>query len=150
MFSGSLLYLFPPAGSLLVSFMQDRFGHRFCMLLSSCVQIFTLGTLLLPSSPNLLYVVSTLLGFNMGIVTGFSVSYGGEICDPKLRGTLTSVSNLFYFGGSMLVTGLYAITGDWKLSILCTVVVPLLSVLVTLVLVSTSRFFISYEYLFLF
>lgn len=122
---GSLIYLFPPVGSAAASLAQDRFGHRACMSFANVAHLGSVVALLLADSPAALYGSSALMGFNVGFVTGFSVSYCGEVCEPRLRGTLTSVTNLFYFAGYLCVTALYAATADWRLSVLFTAVLPL-------------------------
>lgn len=125
-------------GSVTVSFLQNHFGHRVCMMLSNVSHIVSILLLVMCNSPEALYVSSALMGFNVGLITNFTVSYCGEVCEPRLRGILTSITNLFYYGGYLCVTSLYAITGDWKRSILYTLVFPLLNAAV-LFKVSTAR-----------
>ncbi|KAL5238926.1 hypothetical protein ACI65C_006336 [Semiaphis heraclei] len=115
---GSLIYLFSPVGSVIVSFLQDRFGHRVCMMVANVTHLLSVATLMLSEGSVGLYANSALMGFNSGFVTSFSLSYCGELCDPKLRGTLTAVLNLFYYAGYLCVTMMYAVTADWRLSVL--------------------------------
>ncbi|VVC39588.1 Sugar transporter, conserved site,Major facilitator superfamily domain,Major facilitator, sugar [Cinara cedri] len=122
---GSLVYLFPPVGSVAASLGQDYFGHRKCMMFSDVMNIATIGILMFANTPEFLYAISAVMGFNMGFITTFTISYCGEVCEPKLRGVLMTVINLFYFAGYLCVTTLYAITADWKLSVLLTVTIPI-------------------------
>lgn len=124
---GSLIYLFPPVGSVVVSFVQDRFGHRACMMVSNVSHLLSVAMLLLSEGPAGLYASSALMGFNVGFVTSFSLSYCGEVCEPKLRGTLTAVLNLFYFAGYLCITMLYAVTADWRISVLYTATLSLVN-----------------------
>ncbi|CAI6348431.1 unnamed protein product [Macrosiphum euphorbiae] len=124
---GSLIYLFPPVGSVVVSFVQDRFGHRVCMMVTNVTHLLSVATLMLSDGPSGLYASSALMGFNVGFVTSFSLSYCGEVCEPKLRGTLTAVLNLFYFAGYLCVTMLYAVTADWRLSVLFTAILSVVN-----------------------
>jgi len=117
-------------GSVVVSFMQDRFGHRACMMVSNVSHLLSVATLLLSEGPTGLYASSALMGFNVGFATSFSLSYCGEVCEPKLRGTLTAVLNLFYFAGYLCITMLYAVTADWRLSVLYTATLSIVNVVV--------------------
>lgn len=125
--TGSLIYLFPPTGSVAVSFVQNRFGHKVCMWISNVTHFLSIISLYFADSPVELYVSSALMGFNVGFVTGFTISYSSEVCEPKLRGRLSSVTNLFYFAGYLYVTTLYAATADWKISVLFTLIIPLVN-----------------------
>ncbi|VVC39585.1 Hypothetical protein CINCED_3A022308 [Cinara cedri] len=121
---GSMVYLFPPVGSVVASMVQDHFGSRQCMMLSNVTNLATIVILMFADTPEFLYNISALIGFNVGFVTSITISYSSEVCEPKLRGVLTSVINLSYFAGYLCVTMLYAITANWKLSVLITVAIP--------------------------
>lgn len=130
------MYLSPPAGSLFLSLFQARLGHRLCMVFTNLVQFSAVFVVLLfPIKVVTLYACSVLMGLATGCATGLSISYSGEVCEPKLRGALTSALNVFYFGGYFFVTTAYAITNSWRLTLIITIVVPMLNV-VALSLVS--------------
>ncbi|VVC39586.1 Sugar transporter, conserved site,Major facilitator superfamily domain,Major facilitator, sugar [Cinara cedri] len=124
---GSILYLFPPVGSVFASLVQDRLGHRTCMILANVTHLLSIAILLFADTPKLLYAVTGLMGFNVGFINSVTISYCGEVCDPKLRGLLLSVCSLFYFAGYLFITTSYAITADWKLSVLFTVAIPVVN-----------------------
>lgn len=124
---GSLVYLLSPVGSVIASFLQDRYGHRVCMMVANVTHLLSVAMLMLSDGPAWLYASSALMGFNAGFVTSFSLSYCGEVCEPKLRGTLTAVLNLFYFAGYLCVTMLYAVTADWRLSVLFTAILSIVN-----------------------
>lgn len=134
--SGSLIYLSPPIGNLLLSLYQARMGHRACILLTNLIQLSSVSIVFFPITVTNLCACSILMGLSTGFACGLSVSYSGEVCEPKLRGTLTSVMNVFYFGGYFFASTAYAITNDWKMSLLITVIIPLANI-VTLLPVST-------------
>lgn len=130
------MYLSPPVGSLFLWLVQARLGHRLCMALTNVIQLSSaLVVVLFPLSVTTLYACSALMGLSTGFATGLCISYSGEVCEPKLRGSLTSALNVFYFAGYFFVTTVYAITGSWKTSLLISVFVPVVNV-VTLSLVS--------------
>ncbi|KAL5242823.1 hypothetical protein ACI65C_010233 [Semiaphis heraclei] len=123
---GSLVYLSPPIGSLFLSLVQARLGHRACMAITNLIQLSSvLVVVLFPITVSTLYACSMLMGLSTGFATGISISYSGEVCEPKLRGSLTSALNVFYFVGFFFVSTTYAITKSWRQSLIITVVVPL-------------------------
>ncbi|XP_060868753.1 facilitated trehalose transporter Tret1-2 homolog [Metopolophium dirhodum] len=135
---GSLVYLSPPIGSLFLSLVQVRLGHRACMALTNLIQLSAvLVVVLFPITVSTLYACSMLMGLSTGFATGLSISYSGEVCEPKLRGSLTSALNVFYFVGFFFVSTTYAITKSWKQSLIITVAVPLAN-MVTLSLTPDS------------
>ncbi|VVC39589.1 Sugar transporter, conserved site,Major facilitator superfamily domain,Major facilitator, sugar [Cinara cedri] len=125
---GSLVYLTPPLGSLFLSLVQSNMGHRVCMALTNLIQFMSVVVVVMfPVTVNALYVCSMLMGLSTGFATGLCISYSGEVCDPKVRSSLTSALNVFYFGGYFFITTLYAITTQWKKTLLITVAVPLIN-----------------------
>lgn len=135
---GSLVYLSPPIGSLFLSLVQVRLGHRACMALTNLIQLSAvLVVVLFPITVSTLYACSMLMGLSTGFATGLSISYSGEVCEPKLRGSLTSALNVFYFVGFFFVSTTYAITKSWRQSLIITVAVPLAN-MVTLSLTPDS------------
>lgn len=140
------MYLSPPIGSLFLSLVQVRLGHRACMAFTNLIQLSAvLVVVLFPITVSTLYACSVLMGLSTGFATGLSISYSGEVCEPKLRGSLTSALNVFYFVGFFFVSTTYAITNSWKQSLIITVAVPLAN-MVTLSLVSCSRPHKKYQF----
>lgn len=138
LYVGSLVYLTPPLGSLFLSLVQTNLGHRLCMALTNLIQLLSvLVVFVFPVTVNSLYICSMLMGLATGFATGTCISYSGEVCEPKLRSSLTSALNVFYFGGYFAVTLLYAITKQWKKTLLITAIVPLVN-FVALSFVSNS------------
>lgn len=123
-----MMYLFPPVGGIVSALVQYSLGHRKCMITANAVHFLSVATLWYTDAPVLLYAVTALMGFNIGFVNSTTISYCGEVCEPKLRGILSSVINMFYFAGDLFITTSYATTADWRLSVLFTAVVPVANV----------------------
>lgn len=133
------MYLSPPLGSLVLTLVQGRLGHRVCMALTDLVQFLSVFIVVLfPITVGSLYLCSILMGLSTGLATGLCISYSGEVCEPKLRGALTSALNVFYFAGYFFVTTAYAITDSWKMTMLITVAAPIFNLLAVFA-VSNSR-----------
>jgi len=75
-----------------------------------------------------LYACSMLMGISVGYSGGPSSAYIGEVCEPKLRGALMSATNVFYFVGSLLFTLVYAITLEWRLTVLIGMSIPIVTI----------------------
>jgi len=141
---GSLVYLSPPIGSLFLSLVQARLGHRVCMALTNLIQLSSvLVVVLFPITVSSLYACSMLMGLSTGFATGLSISYSGEVCEPKLRGSLTSALNVFYFVGFFFVSTAYAITESWKQSLIITVAVPLANMITLLMTPDSPMWLLS-------
>lgn len=122
------MYLFPPIGGIVAALVQYSLGHRKCMMTANAVHFLSVVILWYTDNPESLYAVTALMGFNIGFVNNVTISYCGEVCEPKLRGILSSVINMFYFAGDLFITTFYATTADWKLSVLFTVIIPMANV----------------------
>uniref|UniRef100_A0A2H8TSE1 Facilitated trehalose transporter Tret1 n=1 Tax=Melanaphis sacchari TaxID=742174 RepID=A0A2H8TSE1_9HEMI len=141
---GSLVYLSPPFGSLFLSLVQTRLGHRICMALTNLIQLSSvLVVILFPITVSSLYACSILMGLSTGFATGLSISYSGEVCEPKLRGSLTSALNVFYFVGFFFVSTTYAITESWKRTLIITIIVPLANMLTLLMTPDSPMWLLS-------
>ncbi|XP_050429976.1 facilitated trehalose transporter Tret1-like [Adelges cooleyi] len=130
---GSLLYLCTPLGSLVSSILLRRIGHKRCLILSNVPYLASIVLLYHANDIETLYLCSVITGLTMGFVGGPSSSYLSEVCEPKLRGALTSATNVFYFAGVLMVTVIYAMTLQWRYTVLVTTIVPVLNIIVLLV-----------------
>lgn len=75
-----------------------------------------------------MYACSIVMGLSMGFSGGPFSAYIGEVCEPKLRGALMSVTNVFYYGGSLLFTTVFAITKQWRLTVLINMSIPIITI----------------------
>ncbi|XP_015374843.1 PREDICTED: facilitated trehalose transporter Tret1-like isoform X2 [Diuraphis noxia] len=128
----SLLYLFTPVGNILSLFLLDRFGHKKCMIMTNIPGIVAQMMLYFAENIDMLYVSSILMALNLGFSNAPSLAYAGEVCEPKLRGALISALNIFYYGGSIILTMVYSITMQWRLTVLLTTVFPILTIALSL------------------
>ncbi|XP_008184642.1 facilitated trehalose transporter Tret1 isoform X2 [Acyrthosiphon pisum] len=127
---GSFLFLFTPLGSALSSLMLNRFGHKTCMILINVPFLVSQIMLFYANSVGTLYVCSMLMGLSVGYSGGPTSAYIGEVCEPKLRGALMSVTNVFYYAGSFLFTLIYAFTLDWRLTVLIGMSIPIVNIVI--------------------
>ncbi|XP_050530608.1 facilitated trehalose transporter Tret1-like isoform X2 [Daktulosphaira vitifoliae] len=124
---GSLLYLCTPLGSILSSLSLSRLGHKKCMLLTNIPYLAALVMFYYSRNIATLYACSIIMGLSMGYAGGPSTSYITEVCEPKLRGSLTSAQNVFFYLGSLLTSAIYAYTKDWRLTLILTSVIPIIN-----------------------
>ncbi|XP_015374830.1 PREDICTED: facilitated trehalose transporter Tret1-like isoform X2 [Diuraphis noxia] len=125
---GSLLFLFTPLGSALSSITLGQYGHKTCMIITNVPFIVSQIMFFYANSVGILYACSILMGLSVGYSGGPSSSYIGEVCEPKLRGALMSATNVFYYVGSLLFTLIYAITLEWRLTVLIGMSIPIVTI----------------------
>ncbi|XP_022182980.1 facilitated trehalose transporter Tret1-like [Myzus persicae] len=125
---GSLLYLFTPVGNMLSLFLLDRLGHKKCLILTNVPSIVAQFMLYFAKNIEMLYASSILIALAIGFSSSPSLAYAGEVGEPKLRSALNSALNIFFFMGSIILTMLYSITLQWRLTVIVTTVFPILSI----------------------
>ncbi|XP_022182940.1 facilitated trehalose transporter Tret1-like [Myzus persicae] len=128
----SLLYLFTPVGNILSLLLLDRLGHKKCMILTNMPSIVAQIMLYFAENVEMLYASSILMALALGFSNAPTLAYAGEVCEPKLRGALTSALNIFYYGGSIILTLVYSVTKQWRLTVLVTTVFPILTIAILL------------------
>jgi len=133
--SASLLYLFTPVGNMFSLLLLDRFGHKKCMILSNIPSIIGQIILYFAENVEVLYASSILMALTLGFSNAPCLAYAGEVCEPKLRGALTSALNVFYYGGSIILTVVYSITMQWRFTVLLTTAFPILTVAILLTVI---------------
>lgn len=102
---GSLPFICHPLASLLLSgYFQDRFGRRTTMILVTIPTFIAWVSLYFAQSMYVLYMVSAVTGMCTGLTEAPLHSYIGEIGEPHLRGTLSSIST------SAVLVGKYKIS----------------------------------------
>ncbi|VVC30791.1 Hypothetical protein CINCED_3A017390 [Cinara cedri] len=129
---GSLLFLFTPVGSVVSSVMLGWLGHNRCMIITNIPYIASQIMFYYADNVRTLYACSILMGMSVGYSGGPCSAYIGEVCEPKLRGTLMSATNVFYYVGSLIFTLIYAITLNWRLTVLISLSVPAINIVVLL------------------
>ncbi|KAJ8730226.1 hypothetical protein PYW07_017264 [Mythimna separata] len=90
-------------GSLVPSFISDKFGRRFTLLTSAIP--FIIGTMfvLWATEARALYIGRFLWGIGFGMITTVSSVYLSEIADKEIRGTLTAITRFMANFGALLV-----------------------------------------------
>ncbi|KAF0768127.1 facilitated trehalose transporter Tret1-like [Aphis craccivora] len=129
---GSLSHLFTPLGNVLSSLLLDRLGHKKCMILTNIPYLIAQIMLYFAKNVEMLYACSILMALGVGFMNAPSFGYAGEVCEPKLRSTLTSAMNIFYYMGTIILTMLYSITMQWRLTVQITMVFPILTIIILL------------------
>ncbi|XP_001951195.1 facilitated trehalose transporter Tret1 [Acyrthosiphon pisum] len=129
---GSLQYLFTPLGNVLSLLLLDRLGHRECMILTNIPGLVAQIILYYAKNVEMLYASSSLMALSMGLLNAPCLGYTGEVCEPKLRGTLTSSMNIFYYMGTIILTMMYSITKQWRLTVILGTVFPILTIIIIL------------------
>jgi len=126
--AGSLLYLCTPVGSLMSSLVLGRLGHKKCMIITNIPYLVSQIMFFYAENVETMYACSIMMGLSVGFSGGPFSAYIGEVCEPKLRGTLMCATNVFYFGGSLLFVTIYAITRQWRLTVLINMAIPIITI----------------------
>ncbi|CAI6369511.1 unnamed protein product [Macrosiphum euphorbiae] len=127
---GSLQYLFTPLGNVFSLLLLDRIGHKKCMILTNIPCLVAQIILYYAKNIEMLYASSSLMALSIGFLNAPSLGYTGEVCEPKLRGTLTSSMNVFYYVGTIILTMMYSITKQWRLTVIVAMVFPILTIII--------------------
>ncbi|CAH0391364.1 unnamed protein product [Bemisia tabaci] len=90
---GSLPFICHPLASLLLSgYFQDKFGRKTTMVIVTIPTFIAWMSLHFAQSIYVLYMVSAITGMCTGLTEAPIHSYIGEVSEPHLRGTLSSIS----------------------------------------------------------
>ncbi|CAH0381017.1 unnamed protein product [Bemisia tabaci] len=89
---GSLPDICHPVSSLLSGYVQEAVGRKTAMIMVTIPCFVAWITLHFAQSINTLYIVSIIMGLCTGLTEAPLHSYIGEIAEPHLRGTLSSIS----------------------------------------------------------
>lgn len=128
--AGSLLYLCTPLGSVFSSVVLDRLGHKNCMIITNIPYLVSQIMFFYAENVETMYACSIMMGLGVGFSGGPFSAYLGEVCEPKLRGALMSATNVFFFSGSLLLTTIYAITRQWRLTVLANMAIPIITIVI--------------------
>jgi len=129
---GSLLFLFTPVGSVLSSLTLGLLGHNRCMIITNIPYIVSQVMFLYADNVTTLYASSILMGLSVGYSGGPCSAYIGEVCEPKLRGTLMSAANVFFYVGSLIFTLVNATTNRWRQTVLINLSIPIINIIILL------------------
>lgn len=128
---GSILFIFHPTGSFLSGFLQERFGRKRCMIFANIPSIFGWITLYFTNTPFLLYTSTVLMGLSIGFSEAPILSYVGEITEPRLRGSMSSLAcTAAMIGG--LMTFILGFLYEWRTVALLSTLCPIMCICLVL------------------
>ncbi|XP_055691194.1 facilitated trehalose transporter Tret1-like [Lutzomyia longipalpis] len=125
---GSLAFICTPIGSILSGWVTEPIGRKNAMILVNLPHIAAWLILYFATSVHHMYVASILLGLGTGFVDAPVVTYVGEICQPAIRGILTSfaavAATLGFFIGYLLGTLV-----TWREAALICLTIPVFAII---------------------
>ncbi|KAL4092304.1 hypothetical protein QTP88_026828 [Uroleucon formosanum] len=112
-----------PLGCLLSGCVQNVFGRKWCLLLVNVPHLVAWYLLYSAESSWMLYTSSAIMGISIGFLEAPGMAYIGEICEPDIRGIMST------FSSSMVVLGhlLEFVLGwifPWRTTMLVSCLVP--------------------------
>ncbi|KAL7033165.1 hypothetical protein ACKWTF_007494 [Chironomus riparius] len=120
----SIAFIFQPIGSIASGIVLEPLGRKKSMILVNIPHIIGWAMLHYASSLTELYIAAILLGLGVGFMEAPIITYVGEICQPSIRGVLTSCAGVAVMIGISLVYLLGSIT-TWRLTALICSTVPI-------------------------
>ncbi|KAI5704001.1 hypothetical protein M8J75_000909 [Diaphorina citri] len=139
---GSILYLFHPVGALISGYLLDILGRKKVMILV-CIPFF-LGwvSLYYAESVSMIIVGTIAMGLGIGFCQGPIISYLGEVCEPRIRGSLTLISGV---AGNKGVLVIYLINAfvDWKTTVWISAIIPVIAMVMLFFLPESPTWLIS-------
>ncbi|CAH2054601.1 unnamed protein product, partial [Iphiclides podalirius] len=139
---GSLSSLTQPFGAFLSGPLVDYFGRRKANFIVNLPHI--IAWILMYFAWNLpsLFLANALLGLGTGIMEAPINAYVGEISEPSIRGSLSTFTQLFLSFGTFGMYLLGAIV-DWRHAALISLVVPISSMALVLLVPETPVWLLS-------
>ncbi|XP_025416578.1 facilitated trehalose transporter Tret1-like isoform X2 [Sipha flava] len=129
----SLLFMVHPFGCFLSGILQGKLGKKRCMIIANVPSIVGWALLYSAESSTFLCASTLLMGFSTGFGPGSTSSYVGEISEPRLRGSLSSLGSTATRVGTLLTYVLGSFFG-WRtvamLSAICPIVCICLIVII--------------------
>jgi len=130
--------LLTPLGNVLSTLLLDLLGHKKCMILANMPCLVAQIMLYFATNVKILYVCSILMALSIGFMSAPSLGYLGEVCEPKLRGSLSSTMTIFYYVGTIILTMLYSVTKQWRLTVIMSMVFPIITIIILLTVIRYS------------
>uniref|UniRef100_A0A1B6BZ15 Major facilitator superfamily (MFS) profile domain-containing protein n=1 Tax=Clastoptera arizonana TaxID=38151 RepID=A0A1B6BZ15_9HEMI len=128
---GSLPFIVITLGSIIAGFLQELMGRKGTLLLSHGPAIIGLVLLYLSNTVPILYLSAITVGFCAAFSQATLMSYSGEVFQPQLRGTLSSVQGVFFNIGYIVVC-LFGAIFNWRTVVLICTIWPILTFFMTL------------------
>jgi Arabinose efflux permease len=139
---GSILFLFHPVGAVISGYLVDLIGRK-VVLIIVCVPYFV-GWILLSyaQSVGTIMVGSMALSIGLGFCEGPMYSYLGEVCEPRIRGSLTLLTAVSGNMGLLITFFLNALV-PWRTTTLLSSIIPLLAAVMLFLLPESPVWLIS-------
>ncbi|XP_058448099.1 facilitated trehalose transporter Tret1-like [Malaya genurostris] len=139
---GSVAYICQPIGSVLSGIVLEPLGRKRSMILVNIPHI--IGWLMLHFAGSLeeMYIAAVLLGLGVGFMEAPIVTYVGEICQPSIRGILTSCAGVAVMLGFFMVYLLGTVT-TWRITALICVSIPLATMIAICFVPETPMWLLS-------
>ncbi|CAI6345707.1 unnamed protein product [Macrosiphum euphorbiae] len=139
---GSLICIFHPAGSFFSGILQDKFGRKRCMIFANFPSIFGWILLYYTHSVVSLYASTVLMGLSIGFSEAPILSYIAEITEPRLRGSMTSLTSTApMLGVSFLFTLAYLF--EWQTVALLSTLCPITSICLVMLIPESPLWLIA-------
>ncbi|XP_038119209.1 facilitated trehalose transporter Tret1 [Culex quinquefasciatus] len=139
---GSVAYICQPIGSVLSGIILEPLGRKRSMILVNIPHI--IGWLMLHFAGSLeeMYIAAILLGLGVGFMEAPIVTYVGEICQPSIRGILTSCAGVAVMLGFFMVYLLGTVT-TWRITAAICVSIPLATMIAICFVPETPMWLLS-------
>lgn len=134
---GSIVYIAQPLGSVSSGFLQEIFGRRRCMMAVNIPQVIGWAILCFSQKVEQLYIGAVIMGLSVGFMEAPAMSYLGEVCEPRLRGTLSSFSETFLLVGILFEFFIGAVL-YWRYACAASALIPV-GAFILIYIVSTSK-----------
>ncbi|CAH0381027.1 unnamed protein product [Bemisia tabaci] len=119
---GSIPSICHPLASLSSGYLQELLGRKTAMILVTIPTFAAWMTLYFAQSIHALYAVAAIMGLCTGLTEAPLHSYIGEIGEPHLRGTLSTISQSAGFIGVFMMYAFCYIFDDWRtIALICSV-----------------------------
>lgn len=139
---GSMAFLCQPLGSIFSGPLLDYVGRKKALILVNIPHLIAWLLMYYAWDVPSLFLANALLGIGTGIMEAPSVTYVGEVSDPMLRGTLTTLTNCFTSIG-MFVAYLLGTVVPWRQAALLSLTVPIATMLLVLMVPETPIWLLS-------
>ncbi|CAH2095260.1 unnamed protein product [Euphydryas editha] len=139
---GSMAFLCQPLGSVFSGPLLDYFGRKKALFLVNIPHLIAWLLMYFAWDVPSLFLANALLGIGTGIMGAPSATYAGEISDPLLRGTLTTLTNSFTSTG-MFIAYLLGTVVPWRQAALLLLSVPAATMVLVLFVPETPIWLLS-------
>ncbi|GAB0097351.1 facilitated trehalose transporter Tret1 [Sergentomyia squamirostris] len=139
---GSIAFICTPIGSILSGWVTEPIGRKNAMILVNLPHIAAWLLLHFATSVPQMYLAAILLGLGTGFMEAPVVTYVGEICQPAIRGILTScagvAATLGFFIGYLMGTLV-----SWREAALICLTIPVFTVIAIFFVPETPLWLLS-------